>query len=332
MATNPRPIGMLFRLIGNIKTTPSTAITLSLLVLLTLFVFASCGRDLDEPPGGKITVVTTTYPLTFLAGRIGGDRVTVVQLVKPGVEAHDFEPAPSDIRTIASADVFFYNHPAFEGWALVAASASGSGPGGSSQASAIQTVILETEGEDHGGQEINDADFDPHVWLNPLHAQKQAGRIIAALVTADPDGSSEYVRNGDGLEAELRGLDELIAAQLTDCALDTVVVSHLAFGHMAERYGFNQVGLAGLSPEFESGPSHIANVIRRIDELGIRHVLQEPIASNRLAETVAAETGTAILVLHPLAVRTVDEAKAGEDYFSIMKSNADTLKTALQCG
>ncbi len=312
--------------------TRSTAITLSSLVLLSLFVFASCGRELDEPADGKITVVTTTYPLTFLAQRIGGDRVSVVQLVKPGVEAHDFEPAPSDIRTIANAVVFFYNHPAFEGWALAAASASGAGSGGSSPVNAIQTVILETGGEDQGGQENNNTGFDPHVWLNPLDAQKQAARITAALVAADPDGASEYVRNGDGLEAELRKLDDLIAASLSDCVLDTVVVSHLAYGHMAERYGFNQVGLAGLSPEFESGPSHIASVINRIDELGIRYILQEPIASRRLAETVAAETGADILVLHPLAVRTADEAKAGEDYISIMKANSETLKIALQCG
>ena len=309
---------------------PASAV-LSAFVLLVIAVFAACGSEPDEPADGKITVVTTTYPLTFMARRIGGSRVSVVQLIKSGVEAHDFEPVPSNVRTIASADIFFYNHPAFEPWALAAATASGSRSGGTAQSNAIQTVILESEGEDHGSQEVNDADFDPHVWLNPLRAQEQAERIAAALVTADPDGSLEYVRNSDGLEAELRGLDELIARRLSDCALDTAVVSHLAYGHMAERYGFNQLGLAGLSPEFESGPSHIASVIRQIDELGIRYILQEPIASDRLAETVAAEAGVDILVMHPLAVRTFDEAKAGADYFSIMQANSEALAIALQC-
>ena len=304
---------------------------LSAFVLLVIAVFAACGSEPDEPADGKITVVTTTYPLTFMARRIGGNRVSVVQLIKSGVEAHDFEPVPSNVRTIASADIFFYNHPAFEPWALAAATASGSRSGGTAQSNAIQTVILESEGEDHGSQEVNDADFDPHVWLNPLRAQEQAERIAAALVTADPDGSLEYVRNSDGLEAELRGLDQLIARRLSDCALGTAVVSHLAYGHMAERYGFNQLGLAGLSPEFESGPSHIASVIRQIDELGIRYILQEPIASDRLAETVAAEAGVDILVMHPLAVRTFDEAKAGADYFSIMQANSEALAIALQC-
>ena len=309
---------------------PASAV-LSAFVLLVIAVFAACGSEPDEPADGKITVVTTTYPLTFMARRIGGSRVSVVQLIKSGVEAHDFEPVPSNVRTIASADIFFYNHPAFEPWALAAATASGSRSGGTAQSNAIQTVILESEGEDHGSQEVNDADFDPHVWLNPLRAQEQAERIAAALVTDDPEGSLEYVRNSDGLEAELRGLDELIARRLSDCALGTAVVSHLAYGHMAERYGFNQLGLAGLSPEFESGPSHIASVIRQIDELGIRYILQEPIASDRLAETVAAEAGVDILIMHPLAVRTFDEAKAGADYFSIMQANSEVLAMALQC-
>ena len=299
---------------------------LVLIAFASLVGLAACDRDLEKPEGGTVAIVTTTYPLTYLAERIGGDRVSVVQLVKPGIESHDFEPSPSDVRAISNADIFIFNHPAFESWALAAVSNSGAGP-----ASVVQTVNLESDGEDHGGQAVDDHDFDPHVWLNPLKANEQANRILAALVSFDPTGSISYVRNADGVGVELNTLDDLIKAQLSVCALEKVVVSHLAYGHMAERYGFEQIGLAGLSPEFESGPSHVASVIRLIKETGIRHILQEPIVSGRLAETVAAETGTELLVLHPLEVRTVDEVNAGEDYISIMKTNAEVLRTALQC-
>ena len=265
-----------------------------------------------------------------MAQRIGGNRVSVTQLVKPGVEAHDFEPAPSDVRTISSADVFIFNHPSFESWALNAATASISGS--FSSLITVQTVVLETVGEDHGGQAVNDSIFDPHVWLNPLKALDQSKSILAALVAVDPEGSIEYIRNAVALEAELKGLDHQISTQLAECELNSVVVSHLAFGHMTERYGFSQIGLAGLSPEFESGPSHVANVIKRINDLGIRHILQEPIVSDRLAKTVAEETGAQLLTLHPLEVRTADEASNGTDYITIMQSNAENLNTALRCG
>ena len=299
---------------------PRNAFWALLLVAISV-VAVACDGDLDPPPGGEVTVITTTYPLTFLSEKIGGNRITVNQLTKPGVEAHDFEPAPSDIRAISDSELFIYNHPSFESWALNAAYAS-STDGDSSSTVTVQTVILESVGEDH---------VDAHVWLNPLKAQKQADRILSALIEVDPEGAQIYTRNADGLDVELQALDDLINKQISSCKLDSVVVSHLAFGHMAERYGFEQIGLAGLSPEFESGPAQIAGVIKKINELGISHIMQEPIVSNRLAETVAAETGAELLSLHPLEVRTSEQASAELDYLDIMKSNADALQTALRC-
>jgi zinc transport system substrate-binding protein len=303
---------------------PRNAFWALLLVAISV-VAVACDGDLDPPPGGEVTVITTTYPLTFLSEKIGGNRITVNQLTKPGVEAHDFEPAPSDIRAISDSELFIYNHPSFESWALNAAYAS-STDGDNSPTVTVQTVILESVGEDHGEDHV-----DAHVWLNPLKAQKQADRILSALIEVDPEGAQIYTRNADGLDVELQALDDLINKQISSCELDSVVVSHLAFGHMAERYGFEQIGLAGLSPEFESGPAQIAGVIKKINELGISHIMQEPIVSNRLAETVAAETGAELLSLHPLEVRTSEQASAELDYLDIMKSNADALQTALRC-
>ena len=295
-------------------------------VLLILFVaIIACNGDLEPPTGGTVTIITTTYPLTFLSEKIGGNRITVHQLTKPGVEAHDFEPAPSDIRAISNSDLFIYNHPTFESWALNAASAS-STDGDNSPTVTVQTIILESLGEDPG-----EGTADAHVWLNPLKAQEQADRILSALIEVDPEGAQIYTRNADGLDVELQALDDLISKQISNCELNTLVVSHLAFGHMAEHYGFEQIGLAGLSPEFESGPAKIAGVIEKIKDLNISHIMQEPIVSNRLAETVAAETGAELLSLHPLEVRTSEQASSRINYIDIMKSNADALQKALRC-
>ncbi|MBT3995273.1 MAG: zinc ABC transporter solute-binding protein [Chloroflexi bacterium] len=307
-----------------------SALLVILLVAISTVAIA-CDGDLEPPPGGEITVITTTYPLTFLSEKIGGNRITIKQLAKPGVEAHDFEPAPSDIRDISNSDLFIYNHPAFESWALNAAASAASADGDNSPTVTVQTINLEAAGENHGGQEEDHSTFDAHVWLNPLKAQEQADRILSALIEVDPEGAQIYTRNADGLDVELQALDDLIGKQISSCELDSVVVSHLAFGHMAERYGFGQIGLAGLSPEFESGPAQIAGVIKKMNDLGISHIMQEPNVSDRLAETVAAETGAELLTLHPLEVRTSEQASSGVDYLEIMKSNADALQTALRC-
>jgi zinc transport system substrate-binding protein len=309
---------------------PGNALLMILIVAISVVV-AACAGDLEPPADGEVTVITTTYPLTFLSEKIGGDRITINQLAKPGVEAHDFEPAPSDIRAISNSDLFIYNHPAFESWALSAAASAASADGDNSPTVTVQTINLELAGENHGGHAEDHSTFDAHVWLNPLEAQEQADRILSAFIEVDPEGAQIYTRNADGLDVELQALDDLIGKQIARCELDSVVVSHLAFGHMAERYGFSQIGLAGLSPEFESGPAQIAGVIGKMNELGISHIMQEPNVSDRLAETVAAETGAKLLTLHPLEVRTSEQASNGIDYLEIMKSNAGALQAALRC-
>lgn len=333
--------------------------TVVLTMALFTIVAVSCANDQNEPSDDQLIVTTTTYPITYFTQRIGGERVAITQLIKPGVEAHDFEPAPSDVRAIIQSDLFIFNHPEFESWALDAATTSNADRAEDDPLTTVQTVDLEHHGEadeehietgeNHGGQELNqselpeashedhDADedehdhIDAHVWLNPIEAQEQVEAILSALNEANPAGSTTFNENADALILELKSLDDRISGHLGTCEFDRVVVSHLAYGHMAERYGFHQVGLAGLSPEFESGPSQIASVIQEIDELGIGYILQEPIIDDRLAQTVSAETGVELLTLHPLEVRTKDEAERDLSYFDIMNSNADALKMAMRC-
>jgi zinc transport system substrate-binding protein len=131
--------------------------------------------------------------------------------------------------------------------------------------------------------------------------------------------------------AELLELDAEISSALSACSHDQVVVSHLAYGHLAERYGFHQTGLSGISAEFESGPQQVAEIVHAIRENGIHYILQEPIADDRLAETIAAETGAQILELHPLEALTDAETAAGDTYFTVMRRNLETLTTALEC-
>ena len=127
------------------------------------------------------------------------------------------------------------------------------------------------------------------------------------------------------------GLDKNLAEQLSNCDIASVIVSHEAFGHMAERYGFNQIGLAGLAPNFESSPSRLTRAIKTISDLGISHILQEPIVSDELIKTLAEETGAEISTLHPLESLSINDLKSGETYLSVMKSNGNALSKAMGC-
>lgn len=313
--------------------TQSTAVRLSLALLAVAFttvVACSSSGDTSGSPASSLNVVTTIYPVTYFAERIGGERVAVGSLAKPGVEAHDFEPSPGDIIALREADVFVYTDPAFEVWVEDALANVGSnGP------IAVRTANLEADHDDEqDAAESDDHDHggvDPHVWLNPREAIEQVRAIQAAFIEADSVGVETYATNADILVTELQTLDVEIASALTSCTLDTIVVSHLAYGHFAERYAITQIGLADLSAEFETTPRRIADIIEQIKLLGVGHILQEPILNDDLANTVAGETGAEILPLHPLESLTSAELEAGDTYFTVMRRNLDSLKIALNC-
>jgi zinc transport system substrate-binding protein len=110
-----------------------------------------------------------------------------------------------------------------------------------------------------------------------------------------------------------------------------MIVSHKAYGHLAEAYGIEQIGLQGLSNEGESTPRYVAQIVDKMTELGSRHLLQEPIAGTALAEMVAAESGSEILPLHPMESLTPAELDGGATYFTIMDENLRSLRVALGC-
>ena len=84
------------------------------MILLALAAFVACGEDSDDD--GGLSVVASIYPLGYFTERIGGEQVTVTVLVKPGVEAHGFEPTASDLRTIGAADLVVMNGLELEPW------------------------------------------------------------------------------------------------------------------------------------------------------------------------------------------------------------------------
>ena len=261
-------------------------------------------------------IVTTIYPLEYFISRIAEDSVEVVNPVPPGVEAHDFEPKPDDIRRLNSADLIIYNGSGFEPWidrALESIDES-------------ERIAIETS---RGLADL--ASGDPHVWLDPLKAVEQVKLIRDGLSRSDSDRADFYAENAESLITELEQLNAQFQSGLAECRLREFVTAHDAFGYLAQRYDLEQVPISGLSPEAEPSPGDLAKLVDRIKELGVKYVMVEVIISPRLAETLAKEVGAETLILHPLESLTADESKRGETYFSIMTANLNNLRTALEC-
>ncbi|MBI4220675.1 MAG: zinc ABC transporter substrate-binding protein [Chloroflexi bacterium] len=297
---------------------PTVTATL-LAVILVGFALTACAGDRGTVPG-KTRVVTTFYPLQYFASRIGDARVEVKTLVKPGVEAHDFEPTATDLRSMSQADVFVYNGLGFEPWAERALKSI----------ERPDLVVIEagiSEGDRTAHENEGGHREDPHVWLDPRLALDQAQRIRDGLKAADPAGAIVYDANASMLTKDLEGLDSRYASTIAGCRLRHFVTGHAAFGYMAHRYGLEQIEITGISQE-EPDPAELARIVQAVRESQVRYVLAEPGASPRIAETLAREVNAAILVLDPLESRPV---KTGADYLSVMNDNLDVLRKALDC-
>ena len=78
------------------------------------------------------------------------------------------------------------------------------------------------------------------------------------------------------------------------------MVSHTAFGYLAERYQLEQIGITGLTPEDEPSPQRLAEVAEEAREHGATTIFFETLVSPKVAETIAREVGAKTAVLDPI--------------------------------
>ncbi len=172
------------------------------------------------------------------------------------------------------------------------------------------------------------AEGDLHFWLDPVRLAEVAGEVEARVAEIDPDNAADYEANLATLRADLESVDTEYTDGLAECRLDTVVVSHDAFGYL-EQYGLHFEPIAGLSPDAEPSPKHLTELAELIESEGITTVFSETLASPAMAQTLASDLGLDTAVLDP--IEGLSDATAGEDYLSLMRANLAALQEANEC-
>jgi zinc transport system substrate-binding protein len=309
----------------NVKTRWAVAAAVSTVTLLT-----GCGDGTGTTGGGDgVTVVAAFYPLEWVASRVGGDAVTVSSLTPPGAEAHDLELAPRDVAAVANADLVVF----LKGFQPAVDEAAGSEAGDRAwDAGQAANLSLSTPTHDHShGHEAHAGDeaADPHFWLDPTRLASVGDALAGRLAEIDPDDAAAYEDNAAALRTDLEKLDAEMQAGLAGCAVHTLVTSHDAFGYLADRYGFDVVGISGLRPSQEPDPAQLAAISELVKDRGVTTVYTETLVDPAVAETVAAEAGVRTAVLDPLEGLTDDSA--GEDYLQVMRTNLAVLRQGQSC-
>ncbi|MEV7419383.1 metal ABC transporter substrate-binding protein [Streptomyces sp. NPDC089919] len=297
---------------------------------LTACSGASAAGDKD----GKLAVTASFYPLQFLAEQIGGDHVDVSSLTKPGVEPHDLEITPRQTGRLDRSDVVLYLkslQPAVD--KAVAQSQVKTKVDAATLTKMEVHHLVGEEDHDHGhGEEGHDhghgeAGEDPHVWLDPVKYAEIAKGIGKAFAAADPAHAPDYEKNTTALTGKLTALDAEYRNGLENTAGKTFITTHSAFGYLAERYGLDQEGIAGVDPESEPSPARMKELQALAKKDKVSTVFFETLASPKLADTLAGDLGLRTDVLDPL--EGITDTSQGKDYFEVMRSNLKNLVKAL---
>ncbi|HET8615350.1 MAG TPA: metal ABC transporter substrate-binding protein [Actinomycetales bacterium] len=314
------------------RRTRSTAVLAAL--LLGALGLTGCTPAQGATEQGRLQVVTSFYPLEFVVGRVGGPDVQVTSLTRPGVEPHDLELTARDVARMQDADLVVYLG-GFQA-AVDQAVEAHLGPRHVVDVAGAARLDLvvghDTElGDEHlaGDDQAEEGALDPHFWLDPTRLADVVTEVTSALAAADPAAATTFEGRSATLLQQLQGLDDAFRQGLADCASRDLVTSHSAFGYLAERYGFHQVGITGLTPEAEPDPRSLARVATYVRQHHVTTIYSERLASAAVARTIAQETGASTAVLDPL--EGLDDSSSGHDYLEVMRSNLETLRKGQSC-
>lgn len=302
-----------------------------LLAALVLGVFSGCSAaDGERASADGPDVVAGFYPLEYAVEQVGGERVDVRGLTKPGVEPHDLELTPAQVADVADSDLIVHLkgfQPALD--EAVGAQAKEAGFDVTSAARLTLPAPVEAEEEKEGENAEEESAVDPHFWLDPKRYADVADAIGAELSRLDRENARAYTTAAADFRKRLEALDAEFSAGLANCDSDELVTSHAAFGYLAAAYGLKQQSIAGLSPESEPSPAALARIAAFVKEYDVSTIYAETLVSQDVARTLAREAGAKLTVLDP--VEGLTDTSAGDDYFEVMRSNLAVLKAGQGC-
>ena len=270
--------------------------------VLALFLGA-CSQDkqndVKESHGMKI--VTSFYPVYSMVKAVSGD-LNDVRMIQSSSGIHSYEPSANDIAAIYDADVFVYHSHTLESWA------GSLDP--SLQKSKVK-VLEASEGmtlervpglEDmKAGEGIDEKTlYDPHTWLDPEKVAEEAQIIADKLSELDSANKDTYQKNAQNFSAKAHDLTKKYQPIFEKANQKTFVTQHTAFSYLAKRFGLNQLGIAGISPDQEPSPRQLTEIQEFVKTYKVKTIFTESNASSKVADTLVKSTGVGLKTLNPL--------------------------------
>ena len=302
---------------------------------------------------GRFSIVATIFPEYDWVRHIMGDLASeadITLLLDNGVDLHSFQPTADDIMKISSCDMFIYVGGESDEWVDDALGEAVNKDmvvinlldslGDSAKAEEIvegmQAEEEEHEDAEDGGHEGDEeeVEYDEHVWLSLKNAETLCGVIADGLCRIDPDHADTYKSNADSYIAQLKDLDGQYQKAVDEAAVKTLLFGdRFPFRYMTDDYGLSYyAAFVGCSAETEASFETIVFLSGKTDELGLGAIMTIENSDGKIAQTIRDNTTSKdqdILVLDSMQGTTSKDVETGMTYLSIMNSNLEVLREAL---
>lgn len=322
-------------------------------LLLAAGILGGCGKaessSISAPSASQsgskpLKIVTTIFPEYDWVREILGDKADhaeVTMLLDNGVDLHSYQPTADDIIKISDCDLFIYVGGESDDWVEDALKEATN-----KEMQVInlldvlgeqvkeEEVVEGMEAEEEESEDENEPEYDEHVWLSLKNAETLCNAITDALEEIDPANKDAYAANAASYLEKLAALDGEYQTVVDNAARKTVLFGdRFPFRYLVDDYGLSYyAAFAGCSAETEASFETISFLAGKVDELGLPCVLTIEDAQHKIAETIVqntAEKNQSILTLDSMQSTTSTDVANGTTYLSVMESNLDVLKQAL---
>jgi len=252
----------------------------------------------------KTTVAVSVLPQQTITKAIGGDKIDVLLMVKPGASPHSYEPKPAQMIALSNAKLYLSIGVEFEHAWLAKFKAQNPRMKIVDSSKGIKRIDIAAhhhdEDEHHKDSNHENEGKDPHVWTSPMNIKIIAANTLQALVQIDPGNKAYYEANYRKLLQKIVATDKQIRSILKNTPKGSkFMVFHPAWGYFASSYGLIQVPIEveGKEPK----PSALGKLIVQAKAQNIRAIFTQPEFSDKSARLIASQLHISVIKASPLA-------------------------------
>ncbi len=254
-------------------------------------LLAGCGTGAATASrDGRLRVVTTVAPITSIVANIGGDRIELTGLVPEGTNSHTFEPPPSAVEVLSTADLVFVNGLRLEDPTRDLARQNGR------QASLVElgtTVLPESDYLYDFSFPKKDGRPNPHLWTDPLYAIKYAEVVAEELTRRDSANAAYYAGNLKAFTTKATALSDAMRADQSTIpdGKRELLTYHDAYAYFGRDYGWEIIGAVQPSNFEDPTPKDVVAIIEQIRARQVRVIFGSEVFPSKVLAQIGKETG-----------------------------------------